>query len=181
MLSLCRVALPPSQVASTLIPEHLLYWSQAGQVFMWWQRGAKRRISIAADSIAGRAIVPMPSVLFAVVGGQLHLWALKGNSRPTADTMLYHSPFFNIYEDGKVCTGDCRLPKEWGPESIAQWEHLFWESDFTDHLPPFLAKGSPHKLWKKLLASPPRSFPKELLAEYGTVGELIQRLTGGQR
>src|SRR5690606_30896498 len=69
----------------------------------------------------------VPALLWKADSDTLMLYALKvkRNSQPTPDTVLYRAPFFNVYEDGKVCMGtvDTGFSQTNGVEEfIHRWE-----------------------------------------------------------
>jgi PRTRC genetic system protein B len=96
----------------------------------------------------------------------LKIFALKSNQRPNENTPLFHAPFFNIYEDGKVCMGtvDVKIKHSASLEEFTEnWEHYFFNSYFSHlmggHNP---IKGNCVNLWKNLIKTK-ELFPKNLL------------------
>ena len=52
-------------------------------------------------------------------------------SGPTAETPLYMAPYWNCYDNGVVCTGSMRIPREKSVAAIDGWEGAFFQSEFT--------------------------------------------------
>ncbi|GGF27967.1 PRTRC system protein B [Flavobacterium limi] len=113
---------------------------------------------------SGQAFVP--AMVWQATKNSLRVFALMGNRRPTEKTLLYHAPFFNINEDGRVCMGSVSIDiKESScvEQFTKAWEHYFFRSYFS-HL---MGENSPIKgncvsLWKDLVASG-RAFPTAIL------------------
>ncbi|RYJ51409.1 PRTRC system protein B, partial [Flavobacterium petrolei] len=112
----------------------------------------------------GKASVP--SMLWYASKNSLAVFALTTDRRPTENTPLYFAPFFNIYEDGKVCMGTVSIDIK-NSASVEEftdaWEDYFFNSYFS-HL---LGKQNPIKgncvsLWKKLIETG-EAFPKDVL------------------
>ncbi|GIU41002.1 hypothetical protein TUM3794_20350 [Shewanella colwelliana] len=75
----------------------------------------------------------LPPLLFSYStnGSKLSVYALPFNKRPELNTKLYRSPFYNIYEDCRVCLGSMKMPKELNADTIKQVEDEFFNSRFT--------------------------------------------------
>ncbi|MDR6919535.1 PRTRC system protein B [Chryseobacterium sp. 2987] len=112
----------------------------------------------------GKAYVP--PMLWKASKSSLTVFALKSNRRPTLKTPLYHCPFFNIYEDGKVCLGTIKIDIKNSTsveDFIKAWEHYFFHSYFSHALVTGgQIKGNCVTLWKKLIAQG-TAFPTEVL------------------
>lgn len=109
---------------------------------------------------SGQAFVP--AMVWQATKNSLRVFALLSDRRPTEKTALYYAPFFNIYEDGRVCMGTVNIEIK-NSASIEEftkaWEDCFFKSYFS-HL---MGENSPVKgncvsLWKDLVASG-RAFP----------------------
>ena len=107
-----------------------------------------------------------PPMIWYANKNSLAVFALASDRRPTEKTPLYCAPFFNIYEDGKVCMGSVNINIK-NSASVEEftngWEDYFFNSYFS-HL---LGRNSPIKgncvnIWKDLINSD-KFFPKELL------------------
>ena len=62
-----------------------------------------------AAELNGRTF-PQPPLVWRVDGGDLKIRALIENKRPAAATKLAVAPFWNLSDDGRVCTGTMRRP-----------------------------------------------------------------------
>ena len=51
--------------------------------------------------------------------------------RPEPDTWLYMAPYWNTYEDGRVCHGTMQTPQTVTIENLPQWSQAFFASEFT--------------------------------------------------
>jgi PRTRC genetic system protein B len=108
----------------------------------------------------------VPAMVWQATKNSLQVFALLSNRRPTEKTPLYYAPFFNIYEDGRVCMGSVSIEiKEsaFVEEFTKAWEDYFFNSYFS-HL---MGENSPVKgncvtLWKDLISTG-RTFPTALL------------------
>jgi PRTRC genetic system protein B len=133
---------------------------------LWYTKGQRRQLYFVnnLDIPSGMANVP-PMIWFANKNN-LSVFALASERRPTEKTPLHSAPFFNIYEDGKVCMGSVSVNIK-NSSSVEEftnaWEDYFFNSYFS-HL---LGNSSPIKgncihLWKDLIGSD-KPFPKEVL------------------
>jgi hypothetical protein len=84
--------------------------------------------------------------------------------------MLYHAPFFNVYEDGRVCLGTVdKRSKDWNhlEEFIEVWEQRFFNSYFTDLLHAKAAQQiNIVQLWKEQIRTA-KKFPSTVLVKTG--------------
>jgi PRTRC genetic system protein B len=62
-----------------------------------------------AAGLNGR-IFPQPPLVWRVADGQLKIRALTENKRPEAKTKLAVAPYWNLSDNGTVCTGSMRRP-----------------------------------------------------------------------
>jgi PRTRC genetic system protein B len=76
-------------------------------------------------------IFSQPPLVWRVSNGELNIRALTGNKRPDSSTKLAVAPFWNLSDDGRVCTGTMRRPDSASVASIPAWERGFYESAFT--------------------------------------------------
>ncbi|MBF4491524.1 PRTRC system protein B [Flavobacterium sp. MR2016-29] len=133
---------------------------------LWYTKSQKRPLYFI-DGLgipSGQAFVP--AMIWQATKNSLRVFALMGNSRPTEKTPLYYAPFFNIYEDGRVCMGSVNINIKNSAcveEFTKAWEDYFFNSYFS-HL---MGENSPVKgncvsLWKDLVGTG-RTFPTPLL------------------
>lgn len=86
-----------------------------------------RPINISGD----KKIFHCPSMLFRIDDGELYVYALdRTNISP--NSKIYHAPFRNVYEDGKVCLGMHDISKSATVnEVITETENWFYKSQFN--------------------------------------------------
>jgi len=132
-----------------------------------WYTKSQKRLLYFVEGLgipSGQGFVP--SMVWQATKNSLRVFALLSNSRPTEKTPLYFAPFFNIYEDGRVCMGSVSIDIKNSAsveEFTKAWEDYFFNSYFS-HL---MGENNPVKgncvsLWKDLVTSE-RTFPKEVL------------------
>jgi PRTRC genetic system protein B len=133
---------------------------------IWYTKSQKRPLYFI-DGLgipSGQGFVP--PMIWQADKNSLRVFALLNNRRPTEKTLLYYAPFFNIYEDGRVCMGSVSIDIKNSAsveEFTRAWEDYFFNSYFS-HL---MGENSPVKgncvsLWKDLVTSG-RAFPTEVL------------------
>lgn len=152
-------------------PDALVWWTEPGLRQVWFQGG-----KVGTRS----AVTPHPGLVFAVAGGRWYVWAVKGKQRPDVQVELFRAPYFNVWENGKICEGNVELPRSFGIETIDGYEQAFFSSNFTHanvHGKGKLTthRGGPTGLWKALLDGKYKTFPTATLvaaANPQTLGEL---------
>lgn len=120
------------ELPATFLPSNVLIYST--QITAWWEPPQTRSMFFARDcdgkTLDGKRF-PHPALVFAVHNGQLRVWALAEGQRPEPDTWLYMAPYWNTYEDGRVCHGTMQTPQTVTMENLPQWSHAFFASEFT--------------------------------------------------
>ena len=150
-----------------ILPTNILHINPSEKGTMLWYTKAQEQQLYFVSGLGipnGKAYVP--PMLWYASKNSLAVFALTTDRRPTENTLLYYAPFFNIYEDGKVCMGTVSIDIKNSAsveEFISAWENYFFNSYFS-HL---LGKHSPIKgncvnLWKKLIETN-ETFPKDVL------------------
>lgn len=150
---------------------------------VWWRPSAPARVwfNVKKDERLGKrtGITPQPSLVFVVKGERFSVFAVKGQERPTPQTMLFQAPYMNVNEAGAICVGQANVPKSVSPEAIAGFEEAFFSSRFTHpnvHIDARLVKrkGGSHALWADLLDGKHRKFPEAVLVPLSdTLGSLL--------
>lgn len=181
---------------SGFTPENLLYLG--ARSILWWRPPAPARIffnttkSAAADQAQDKSgaamlgkvngVTPQPGLVFGVTSGSWFVYALKAPGRPGPDTPLLRAPYFNVWANGQICTGNVRLPDTLGPSALERYERAFFDSEFTHpnvHGKVRLtrhADGS-YAFWRALLDHPKAAFPVEHLVDSNlTLAGLAKRL-----
>lgn len=152
-----------------LLPTNVLYLdsSNNGKV-IWFTKAQKRELFFVKNLGIPNVKANIPTLLWCADKFGLKIFALKSNKRPTENTSLFHAPFFNIYEDGKVCMGtvDVKIKKSLSLEEfIKSWEDYFFNSYFSHlmngHNP---IKGNCINLWKDLIENK-NPFPTDILID----------------
>jgi PRTRC genetic system protein B len=136
----------------------IAWWTPAQRRQMFYQHSEGK----AAD-LNGR-IFPQPPLVWRVADGQLRIRALTENKRPYAKTKLTVAPYWNLSDNGTVCTGSMRRPGSASVAAISDWERGFYESAFTHANVGRLTryKGGFEGLWNGLTAKR-RLFPLDSL------------------
>jgi len=130
--------------------------------------------------------LPYPAHLFIATGSGLGVYALPVSQRPTAATVVLHSPVLNVYISGQLCWGNIRQPKTLGPASMADYERAVFDSWSTHPNPgqeqTVTGKGGLVRLWDDLAARGAKRFPVKRLKPFRegnslpmTLGKLIAR------
>jgi len=151
-----------------ILPTSILYInpSRDKSAVIWYTKSQKRPLYFieGLGIPSGKAFVP--AMVWQADKKSLRVFALSTSRRPTEKTPLYYAPFFNIYEDGRVCMGSVSIDIKNSAsveEFTKAWEAYFFNSYFS-HL---MGENSPVKgncvsLWKDIVISG-RTFPKEAL------------------
>jgi PRTRC genetic system protein B len=166
-----------------ILPENIL--AKGDRMIAWWTPAQRRQMFYAnsedkAAKLNGH-VFPQPPLLWRVKNGDLMIRALTENKRPHALTKLAVAPFWNLSDNGRVCTGSMRRPDGATVSSIPDWEQGFYESAFTHANVGRLTRhpGGFEALWTSL-AGKRKPFPLEtLIVLPQTLAQLVQgeRLT----
>jgi PRTRC genetic system protein B len=137
-----------------VFPENIL--GKSDRMIAWWTPAQRRQMFYQhsegkAANLNGR-IFPQPPLVWRVAEGQLKIRALTENKRPEAKTELAVAPYWNLSDNGTVCTGSMRRPENASVAAISGWERGFYESAFTHANVGRLTrhKGGFEGLWSKL-------------------------------
>jgi PRTRC genetic system protein B len=145
-----------------------------GAVMLWWVPAAKRYLSFSEETKVKSGMAPVPAMLFMANPGTLSTWALNENRRPTLDTLLYNSPFYNVHEGGACCMGDIDVPKDVRIDNREKWEACFWNGTMTTDLPPELNGTTAMDLWNDLTSGKHEAFPVECLVPLRPLREVFE-------
>jgi len=164
------------------LPENLLFsspnliaWWGPAQVRMTWFKAA------GTGKIDGQGLAAHPALVFVATPGDWFVFALTENARPAPSTRLYHSPHFNVWDGGRICTGNVELPATFGAEVIHSYERAFFGSHFThpNRTGAVKYKGGMEQLWRAQLAAPdPDAMRRALVDSKETLQEAITRIAG---
>jgi PRTRC genetic system protein B len=116
-----------------VLPENIL--AKGERLIVWWTSAQRRQMFYEnpeekAAGLNGRTF-PQPPLVWRVEGGDLMIRALRENRRPEGNTKMAVAPFWNLSDDGRVCTGSMRRPDSAAVAAIPDWERGFYESAFT--------------------------------------------------
>jgi PRTRC genetic system protein B len=151
-----------------ILPTNILHINPSRDkgAMIWYTKSQKRPLYFieGLGIPSGQGFVP--AMVWQATKNSLRVFAVLSNRRPTEKTTLYYAPFFNIYEDGRVCMGPVSIDIKNSAsveEFTRAWEDYFFNSYFS-HL---MGENSPVKgncvtLWKDLVTSD-RTFPTALL------------------
>lgn len=114
--------------------------------------------------------LPYPAHLFVATRGGLGVYALPSNQRPTAETVILHSPVLNVFINGQLCWGNIARPKAFGIASMAAYEGAVFDSWSTHPNPgqelTVTGKGGLVRLWDDLAAAKAHRFPVKRLKPF---------------
>jgi PRTRC genetic system protein B len=151
-----------------ILPTNILHINPSAEkgTVLWYTKAQQRQMYFANVLGIPNGKAQVPPMLWKAGKNTLSVFALLSDRRPTEKTKLHHAPYFNIYEDGKVCMGTVSvdIAKSASVEEFTNaWEHYFFNSYFSHlfdkHNP---IKGNCVNLWKDLETSD-KPFPKEVL------------------
>ncbi|SHH84624.1 PRTRC system protein B [Flavobacterium johnsoniae] len=156
---------------SGLLPKNVLHLNPEQNGSALWYTPAQKVSLFFVESLGipnGEAFIP--PLLWKASKNTLSIYAMDTETEINQQTALYHAPFFNLYNDGRVCMGtvsikikaNCHLE-----EFISLWEKYFFNSYFS-HLigNKSPVKGNVIQLWQKLMGSD-KPFPVKSLLKNG--------------
>lgn len=150
-----------------ILPTNILHInpSEKGTV-LWHTKAQQRKLYFVNGLCIPNGTANVPSMLWFANRNSLAVFALATDRRPTEKTPLHYAPFFNIYEDGRVCMGTVTIDIKNSAsveEFIQAWESYFFNSYFShllgSHSP---IKGNCVNVWKDLIGTG-KPFPKDVL------------------
>lgn len=162
----------------------------SANAIVWWRKPAPARVwfnTRGKSALRNRTgVVPHPGLVFAVTEAGWYVWAVQGAERPDRATQLFQAPYMNVWEGGKICSGQAKLPKGIGPEVCSGYESSFWSSRFT-HANISIGKrltaweGGVESLWSGLLDGLHETFPESALVPIDlSLEKLLKKLTRGE-
>ena len=137
------------------IPRNLLYASTDTDTMklVWWRCPEERKMFFSDELGIPNGVMRVPGMVYSINGtGILSVWCFKGR---TPRGVLYRAPFFNAYQDGRVCLGNSKtdMPKtntfdDW----MAYWEKMFWQSEFASLIANNPVEGNLATITKQCIA-----------------------------
>jgi len=118
-----------------ILPERVLV--RTNETMVWWLP-AREHVMFFSDrgndpvlkKMNGKRY-PHPPLVFKVRGNRLWVRALKLAKRPNAETRMCVAPYWNCYDNGEVCTGSMKIPRERSVAALEVWQQSFFQSEFT--------------------------------------------------
>ncbi len=165
---------------SGFLPDNLLFSSP--NLIAWWTPAQVRPTwfkKAGVGNVEGHGPAAHPALVFVATPTRWFVFALREDARPDPATRLYHSPHFNVWRDGQICTGNVDLPPTFGAEVIDRYETAFFRSHFThpNRGDAVKYKGGMQKLWKDQLAKPdPEAMLRALVDSKETLQAAIERI-----
>lgn len=119
-----------------LMPENVLFFDPrpASQKLIWFMPPMKRKLEGIYKKPSDLMV---PATIYILNDDELSIFCTKsGKHRPTMDTLLFHCPLPNIYDDGNVCMGNVKTPRNYSEVSqlVRAWDFAFWGSKFDGYL-----------------------------------------------
>ena len=118
-----------------ILPERVLV--RTAEMIVWWTTAGERTMFFSdrgedplLKKMNGKRY-PQPPLLFKASGTQLWIRALHQCERPKAQTRMCMAPYWNCYDNGVVCTGTMKIPREKSVSAVETWEQSFFQSEFT--------------------------------------------------
>lgn len=152
----------------------------------WFSPPGKRNLAFNSQELGGKVggDCVIPGLVFFLAESKWYVYAYKGTDRPGADTPLHVSPFYNVWDEGRICVGNIDLPKAGCAAAVEEWESAFFGTWFTHPnipLKQMFAKGrDPVAFWKRNFKQEFATFPERLLKPTGfTLGARFARLVKG--
>lgn len=162
------------------LPENLLFSSP--NLIAWWTPAQERMTwfkPAGSGKLDGAGQAAHPALVFIATPGDWFVFALVASARPAPTTRLQHSPHFNVWDGGRICTGNVELPPTFGAEVIHSYENAFFRSHFThpNRTGAVKHKGGIEQLWRDQLAAPdPEAMRRALVDSKETLQEAIARI-----
>jgi PRTRC genetic system protein B len=168
-------------VQAEVLPENIL--AKGDRMIVWWTPEQRRQMFYQnaegkmADLNGG--VFPQPPLVWKVSNGELSIRALAVNKRPQATATLAVAPFWNLSDDGRVCTGTMRRPESATVAAAPAWERGFYESAFTHANVGRITRhdGGFEGLWESLKGKRGR-FPAETLIQ---LPQTLEQFVHGER
>jgi len=153
-----------------LLPANVIYMDASASGCVLWHTPPRRVQLFFKQELSipcGKAWVP--GLLWKADRDELYIYALPNGKRPNGKTPLYHAPFFNIYEDGRVCMGtvDTEITANLSLEAFMKaWENYFFNSYFSHVIGGGASvQGNIIQLWQQQIGTGCR-FPQDRLKRH---------------
>lgn len=192
---LSRQAQKLTRQAPEILPAHVLLSHE--QWLVWWRPAGRTDLSFDVSMSRGSkdasrlqgVCLPMalPGLVFALRRGggansysDICVYAVGADERPNPESVMYRAPLLNISDNGVVCWGQSLRPQSRTVNDIAEWERLFFSSQFTHYngTSP-VQSDEPYEWIADFCASGALVFPSEALKPMRTtLKQVVQKLVG---
>lgn len=120
----------------------------------------------------------IPAMVWKANADTLHVYGLKGKTKPNELSKLFHAPYLNIYGSGQVCMGTVQInisKTTCLEDFMATWERYFFNSNFSHSISGNNStKTNTTELWRSLAGSG-KPFPQdELLPTHLSLKQIIR-------
>lgn len=152
-----------------LLPKNVLYINPDRNGYAIWYtppRVAGLYFQPGLGILNGKAHIP--ALIWRANRSSLWIYAITNHSDIVTESALYHAPFFNTGNDGKVCMGTVNidLPKNCGLEEFMRlWQDYFFNSFFSHLLGNNPVRGNIVQLWQQLVNTD-KPFPADVLVQH---------------
>lgn len=163
----------PNVNGSLFLPENVIML-QPGIGMAWWIPSSIRKLYFDKETKIESGRAPVPALLFMVRDNNLCLWALGKNTRPVLGDPVYHAPFFNLSDNGIMCTGNVCIPEGVDVRDIPKWQGVVFRSKFSNHGRPHIKGITGKGLWDSLIGKSVKTFPMKYLVKAGTVKSVLR-------
>lgn len=184
MASLMMKIMPSRRLS--LLDNRLLALNE--QDMVWWCPPSKQRMWFNTSGGDGLGVISgqawQPGLVFCAGESGWRVFAVKGEEKPGADTVLHQAPHYNVNEEGLICRGTVEVPGGVGCGLMKAYEDAFFGSRFTHpnihtQRKLTLARGGAGALWKRMLQGRVKGFPEStLVPKKLTVAGLISAISG---
>jgi PRTRC genetic system protein B len=150
------------------LPRNLLAYNNdnAQATVIWYLKESERNLVFSERLNIKEGLMKLPMIVFKLVGNSLSVFAVKAN-HITQNTVLYHAPFFNVYDNGSICMGNAKIEKSNDVQELMEnAENAFFQSKFTELHGQAPINGNLATFTKKQIKSK-KKFDKSVLKVFG--------------
>jgi hypothetical protein len=151
------------------LPPGIIRWGRNKQAKLWLVKLIPaqvhtltlthlRHAKMAGEDDVRTIKVPLPPLLFAGVGTEYYVWALKLSSSLAPDgsldgnAIVYHAPLPNVYDSGRICFGqNTPPPADWNTIERT-WRLFITDAPYNADLSNKKSKTYPKDVRAQLLA-----------------------------
>lgn len=167
-----------SNILHGAVPDNMLYAdSRCGrEKYVWYNKPMKRSLLFSKEAGIPDGQMWVPGLVYAASASSLSVFAFKGRN---PKNNLFRAPFFNIYNDGRVCLGSAKVdkPYELTFDSIMKyWEKMFWASEFAHLIGSNPVKGNLSTITKNSISTGCKFPDSELIPAEQKLKSLIQEI-----